>query len=430
MKTRVLQHNAPEVKVRPDDRIRQVRRYRLITPLFGGGVEPNKADPVTVVRGTEVRGQLRFWWRATRGGQFKGDLNAMCKAEEAIWGSAAAEGKPGPSKVIISISNVKDTQEFQKIPNKKGKEVDVGHLYSPYSYVAFSLRAESGKPAGKLRQEGIEFTLTITFPRQLEKPFDHLELKQEVEASLWAWETFGGIGARTRRGFGALQSITIDGKPMGLPTINQAQPWIFDGMRKHVVLGHWPEDVPHLTQNTMFVPAPKSGKANPIEAWRYLIDKLKVFRQARYPDRNRRPYGRSKWPEPDEVRRLTNTYAPQHTPRHTVRKFPRGQFGLPIIFHFKDEKQGDPPQITLQGAEYDRFASPLILRPLACADGAIGLALRLVSPESPPGGYVIKSDDQLYPVQVRGLSKSEASQIEPLNGEPDVLQAFLNFLSS
>ena len=63
-----------------DKRITQVRRYKVITPLFGGGVDPAKADPVTVVRATEIRGHLRFWWRATRGGQFEGNLDKMREA--------------------------------------------------------------------------------------------------------------------------------------------------------------------------------------------------------------------------------------------------------------------------------------------------------------------------------------------------------------
>src|SRR6266581_2483452 len=73
-----------------DKVITQVREYELITPLFGGGVVPGEADPVTIVRATEIRGQLRFWWRACRGGkpEFKGDTAEMKKAEDRIWGKA------------------------------------------------------------------------------------------------------------------------------------------------------------------------------------------------------------------------------------------------------------------------------------------------------------------------------------------------------
>jgi len=416
MKTRVPNNNlVPEIKPRDDDRVRQVRRYKLITPLFGGGVEPNKADPITIVRGTGVRGHLRFWWRATRGGQFNGDLEDMRKAEEAIWGSAVAKDKPRPSNVIISVEILNRGKPFQAVDNKGKTIPNIGDVKSIYSYVAFPLRDDTSNPPVL---QDVEFELTICYPSKW---------KQDVEAALWAWEIFGGLGARTRRGFGALQLTSIDGKPEKLPNIEQFQTWVSNGLKTHVISGRWPEGVPHLTPNVSFVLVPKGGKANTIEAWRYLTDKLKTFRQWR-PDKSGRPYGRSKWPEADEVRRLTGTASPGHSPSHPVHKFPRGQFGLPIIFHFKDENRGDPSQTTLQGGSSDRFASALILRPLGCADGAVGLALRLVSPKSPPGGYVLKSGDQADSVEVYDLSPSEANQIEPLNGQTDVLQALFNFL--
>src|SRR5260221_14426829 len=71
----------------PKNVITQLREYELITPLFGGGVTPAEADPVTPVRGTEIRGHLRFWWRACYAGKFKGNLAAMKKAEDTLWGA-------------------------------------------------------------------------------------------------------------------------------------------------------------------------------------------------------------------------------------------------------------------------------------------------------------------------------------------------------
>src|SRR5437588_3495465 len=78
----------------PDNVITQVREYQLITPLYGGGVKPTEADPVTVVRVTEIRGHLRFWWRACRGGKFNGNLAGMKKEEDAIWGKAYEKDGP------------------------------------------------------------------------------------------------------------------------------------------------------------------------------------------------------------------------------------------------------------------------------------------------------------------------------------------------
>jgi CRISPR-associated protein Cmr1 len=169
---------------------------------------------------------------------------------------------------------------------------------------------------------------------------------------------------------------------------------------------------------------------DPIEAWRYLFSRLQKFRQSRWPDRNGRPYGRSQWPEADAVRRLAKTHSSGHAPSHPVggKKFPRGQLGLPIIFHFKDEGRGDPSQATLQGKDAERLASALILRPLMCDHGAVGLAVRLSSPAAPPGGLVIDSNEISSTPVTAKLTPSEAAKIDPLNGEPDVIRAFLKSL--
>ncbi|TMC18979.1 MAG: type III-B CRISPR module RAMP protein Cmr1 [Chloroflexi bacterium] len=83
--------------------VEQKRKYELITPLYGGGVTPHQADPISVVRATEVRGHLRFWWRAMRGGQAEGDLD-MKKREDAIWGKAYEKGDKGiPPNQTVQI---------------------------------------------------------------------------------------------------------------------------------------------------------------------------------------------------------------------------------------------------------------------------------------------------------------------------------------
>src|SRR5579859_2744911 len=77
--------------------ITQVREYELITPLFGGGVIPGENDILTPIRGSEIRGHLRFWWRACRGGQFDGNLAAMKKKEDEIWGAAYKKDQEIPT---------------------------------------------------------------------------------------------------------------------------------------------------------------------------------------------------------------------------------------------------------------------------------------------------------------------------------------------
>jgi len=408
----------PEIKPKDDGRITEERRYRLITPLFGGGVTPGEADPVTVVRGTEVRGYLRFWWRATRGGQFGGDLEKMKNREEEIWGSMAAKDRPGPSQVTVSVVLRNGGTPFQAADRYGAKISNIGDVKSVDSYAAFPLR--ESKNAKVL--EGVEFDIEVRFPSDCEK---------DVLAALWAWETFGGIGARTRRGFGALHCTHRAGKAVEAPAVEKMHEAVEQGLKNHVDDGPWPRGVAHLVVPLRLALAPASGSNDSISAWRHLIGKLRSFRQLRSKS-GTSSFGRSEWPEPDQIRRITGDWKkPTHAPVHLVQKFPRGQFGLPIIFAFKDtdESLGDPAKSTLRAANSNRFASRLILRPLACRGGrSVGLAAILAGPADPPGGYVLETSDHvLHLVEVK-LDTVTDAPFEPLNGQTDVLRSFLDYL--
>lgn len=416
----------PAVKKKERDEITEVRKYKLITPLYGGGVEPEKSDPITVVRASEVRGHLRFWWRATRGGAYNGSLEEMRKAEEKIFGSAAGEGKAGQSKVGIRIIDAQKGGQIYRLdkPGNQRGTVEVGDPQSPWGYVAFPLRAEKDKPAGSVT-DNVTFSLAITFPDELE---------EDIRMALWAWETFGGIGARTRRGFGAFVLDSVEGDSQKYPTRDHIQKDIREKTKK--LDGYsWHKDVPHLSaeiDDYRFINTRRqsSHKEEELAVWSELFNALKKFRQTRHPDRNGRPYGRSKWPEADQICRLMSTNSPGHDPEHPVEKFPRAQFGLPIIFKFKedDERSGDPRQSELKGNKHERLASPLILRPLRCEDGALGIATILKAPHIPPSGLTLSASNRNQDAKGT-LDQDEAKKIPMLDGEKDILKAFLDYLN-
>lgn len=402
----------------PASVITQVREYQLITPLYGGGVAPTEADPITVVRATEIRGHLRFWWRACRGGQFNG-LSAMKQAEDEIWGKAYKKGEePVPHEetiqITIDVDSLKKGQPLKpfKIVNRRAKpDNDIP------SYAAFPLQPDRDElqkrdPFVPDVQSNVSFTMTISFPK---------ERRKDVEAALWAWETFGGIGARTRRGFGALRLLKIDRVDYtDLPYSNTVEQWINDKLVKFVEQGTPPTGVSCLSRSLQFAVTPPYG--NVMRAWKKLIDELRNFRQAR-------PSGRSIWPEADAIREMISIGDEHSEESSHPHKFPRAAFGLPIIFHFKD---GYPEDTTLKeaGEKKERFASPLILRPLLCRDNrAVGLALLLEGSRVALDNLVLVEDKEENKHPVQGmLTESEARNIPVLKGETDVLQAFMQAL--
>lgn len=435
----------PDITPKTNDYITQMREYELITPLFGGGVETQKADPITIVRATEVRGQLRFWWRATRGGQFK-TVEELKHAEDALWGSTTQ-----PSMVNVEIKIDPDIEVYPLVPEHRdsryrppldmqNEPISTANMANPVfarsmngqskfrnnqgqirmlrgigdpssrdSYVAFALKDQSG-----VLLEGVKFVLRIALPNTWPKGniITYIGTPiQEVAAALWAWETFGGIGARTRRGCGAIRRIATDPILAVLDTPLPSAPstvatWVTEWITKHIVNGSAARiaNVPSLTQTSEFALA-HTHSSSGLDAWRVLTDGLRRFRQQR-PGNGQ---GKNRWPEPDATRMCARTYyidpanpAHNHKPGTGPIAFPRAAFGLPINFQFKaDQVYVDPQDLTLgllsspeppgtntltgDGKRYERYTSPLIIRPVACANGQYtGLALLLNETELPP----------------------------------------------
>ena len=243
----------------------------------------------------------------------------MFAAESDLWGGIATAG-PRASRVALHVDAG---------PPKVEQMVDARSRDFP----SYALILERGN-SPRLLNAGYAFTLTLRFT---ETTAD--QRGQAIEALRW-WASFGGVGARTRRGLGA---VAATGGDLALPPVSREE---VEPRGGRMVL--------------------RGFSRNAIDAWHEAVDVLRDFRQGpnvgRNQGRGNRP-GRSRWPEPDSIRRHRHQHAVGHRPEHPVDgQHPRAAFGLPIVFHFKD--RGDPaPDAVLEPDKGDRMASPLILRP-------------------------------------------------------------------
>lgn len=374
-------------------------QLEVVTPMFGGGVRHDAhvkpADEVTLVRGSSVRGQLRFWWRAMNPRRLR-TLGELRKAEAEVFGSPENAGD-----LVIAV------REQPKVSETKVLEGAFGAVrgMDGIAYGAFPLR-DTRRP---FEREGppVHGTLsTLTGAATLELRFDECH-RADVEAAVWAWGRYGGLGGRTRRGFGAVRldagkclSSSKSLAPAGLDV-----PW------------------PHLRTGSGSVVSGRRSVSDALEIHNALLNAFKAFRQQRNLGNQPNRPGRSKWPEPDAIRRTTGRHSPNHAPRPDgIDRFPRGEFGMPIIFHFKDSRDGDPCDTTLKPSNLERWASPIILRPLAEGDGYVAGAVRLYGPR--PCGFRLEGA-RGNPLVKLDITPADAQNIEPLNGEPDPITAFM-----
>lgn len=394
----------------------EARTLEVITPIFGGGTTQKEAgegsqfkeiDPVTPVRVPSIRGQLRYWWRATTGAWLD-TVAVMRERESQLFGAASV---PGDLALYLSDEKITVRQEevFELRPNKTYCNPISGK--DGLAYGAFSLNPQDADRRnghinpGKLTQLTGSFQLNWTCSS---------EFADEVRLAVHAWIAFGGIGGRTTRGFGqvwdaenstdyadeVLQQICAK----GLPQLGAQIPAID------------PKAVLRF----------KSGSSPNLNT---ALNHLRAFRQGRDVGRNpgqgQRP-GRSRWPEPDAIRRITRRHSRGHAPDQVygrVEKFPRAAFGMPIIFHFKDAREEDPDTTSLQPVDRERMRSPLQIS--LSQDGSITYLI-MTAPR--PGRIELKNTREVE----HHLAENERALLAQRAGDvftdTDPLRAFLKYV--
>ena len=408
-----------------------VRSYEieLITPLFGGGVETRVNDPSFPIRPTAIRGQLQFWWRATVGAQYE-DLHKLRAAQSEVWGDTTQASRVQVRVRDVSASEPKPCARYEKDHPASDKFRSMPTWNEPFKKTAlpYALFPFQGKLAETQREIEIEPASCIhkaSFHLMLICHKD-INFEKHVEPAVWAWVNFGGLGSRTRRGCGAV--LCKDLAPKNSDDLKAMWKRYMPTLHQQMV---WP------TMGAMLFVSTEQPKG--VLAWNEVIKPLRDFRQGinlgRNPGQQSNRPGRSRWPEPETIRRITQQRAAQHHRLSNVPDdaFPRAELGLPIVFHFQG--QGEPPDTVLypdrdpKGERRERMASPLILKPLALQNGkAVPLIMRLQTPALT--GVDLRRGDtplDLPPTTVIRDPRLSKYSNSPLRGSPNgsAIEAFL-----
>lgn len=379
-------------------------RCRLVTPMYGGGVQAAIPDIKMPIRAAAIRGQLRFWWRLLAKQKWGLQGEALRQAEWALWGGMETNDTDGQaSKVFLRVKEIKF----------KGKPVEIllrdalTDLFTEYAphYALFPARPAQGQaPSIRLFKPDLKWELHWRLAASASE-----NDKQQVLETLRWWVMFGGVGARTRRGCGAFIVETCSIQEIMQPiSVEEAQ-----------------------AAGCRLVMRQETGSAK--KAWEEAVERLWDFRQKPNIGRNQQNNGhpgRSRWPEPDAIRRITNRHAANHQPEHPAGNiFPRGMFGMPIIFCFTGG--GEPADMQLLPKGKERMASPIIIRPI------------WQGREQWVAGALLLPIDGLFdlPVELKGnqtttvtlWDSQKAAHIKPIqqNGgeNSNPLDAFLNYFT-
>ncbi len=179
--------------------------YRVTTPMFLGGAEPKQQAELRL---PSLKGALRFWWRAMAWERVK-DASRLRDEEAALFGSS--DERVGQSKVLVRFSSVEPRPDVLAPPsvlNDNSRPAGMG-----CGYLAYGVMIGFGRRAGELTRPclAVPFTFTVSL---LLKPGLKSQQRQEVEEALKMLGLVGGLGSKSRKGYGSmtLLSLKVDGK--------------------------------------------------------------------------------------------------------------------------------------------------------------------------------------------------------------------------
>lgn len=195
-----------------------------ITPMFLAGADQSKAE----LRAASIKGLLRFWWRAL---QAETDIDKLRNRESQIFG--APDEKIGGSSFSIrvvqeeSLKTSKDSLPKQNISvTSKGKTFPVNILeYLAYGTCEYNREVKKNIMTRDYIMPRQKFNILLYIKEE--------KYASELLKSLFVFNLFGGVGSRSRNGFGSFaianneEAFELIGADLSI-----SQPYFSDNLKK------------------------------------------------------------------------------------------------------------------------------------------------------------------------------------------------------
>jgi len=354
---------------------------KIITPLFLGGVDPNQRAEL---RPPSLKGALRVWYRA-----IDPDYNKQISKDGPTWEASIFGGtkaNEGQGAFLMSIDRVRegtlkwDRDRYQRLTQGSGTSSKNGVIYLAYPLDTGGRSSERKQRA--YISPGQALTVTLRFKKDPDP-----KIRRAVAAAWWLLGHVGGVGARSRRGFGtlALQKWPTSGSSWSefseLPIAHgniTTEKWLECFEQGLKVLKSWyPQfkqtDIDHTVigpEACFYLFKKGYGTDNGMQPWENALNAAGLTMQS-----FRQRYGLTSGDYQNVKGHLGKRYpkAPCDVPRQDLTKAPdRAAFGLPLAFQYSSmryestDQDGKArtrtPNIAFQGMEHDRSASPLFIR--------------------------------------------------------------------
>lgn len=302
--------------------------FKTVTPLFLGGADPTeKAE----LRPASIKGALRFWYRAI-------DPDYNRAAEEEIFGSTDA----GQCVFGIKAATLDIKPGLKGDARWEGKKT----AYLGYGPIIRDKDARKSLAIRHYINSGSRFIITLFFNKRATS-----DVRGKIERTLWAFSVMGGLGSRSRKGFGSLVVTDVVGAESKLPWRFAACKELQDSLNEFIRCKMSPhkgvQEYTRWSEKARCVVT--NEKENGEAALEWLGAELHNYRSFR----GDKPANFVS--DHDAVLNYLKTGAIANPPLRTA-------FGLPHNYFFTKSLPFVPAEINLmEGKQKGRRASPLLL---------------------------------------------------------------------
>jgi CRISPR-associated protein Cmr1 len=340
-----------------------VRYYKLITPMVGGGIDPYTNDPSDVqkcLRVSQIRGMIRYWFRALHLKTLN-SVEEVYKKESKIFGG-------GNNEMASSLFSLEVKEfSFEKLKSANNPFENNNHNQDIfYSYGFFpkfmEMRQRYKGRKSTVKQEVLKefnelfigekesfFTLSFAISEELSKD-EYIMLSRAIHG----WEMFGGIGARSRRGFGAFVRVQSNENKTAYYT-KERFIQLLNLLCGDEQVSRIPESGPFLNsiEDIRLVKVPKNQSFG-----YFALSILKSFRQGKVIGSDV-----TDWPDANRILEYIENVISNNAQQDTIYEIRKQLLGLPISYQKLGSKYiNERFKITAELQE--RLSSPLIIRPL------------------------------------------------------------------
>jgi CRISPR-associated protein Cmr1 len=170
--------------------------FRVVTPMFLGGAYPTAEAEVRL---PSIKGALRFWWRAMMWGRIT-NVDELRRQEADLFGSCDT----GQSRFLMQMSPALVETNT------------VNESWPPASWQRYSGYGLQDKGERRFIRAGSEWTVSFN-PRRCTP-----EQTSQITAAIQLFGLVGGLGSRSRKGWGSITLVRMEGASWQYPVSGDA----------------------------------------------------------------------------------------------------------------------------------------------------------------------------------------------------------------